>query len=70
VALRDEFRQFMVACEVILDCSVNEDELDHFEHELLQYYVFKVAQKFPLSHPDQPTERMEGNFCYQPQTVL
>ena len=51
MTLRDELRQFMVACEVILDRSVNPDELHHIEHELLQYYLFKVTQKFPQSHP-------------------
>jgi hypothetical protein len=49
--LRDEIRQFMVACEVILDRGMNADELNYLEHELLQYYLFKVAQKFPQSHP-------------------
>ena len=51
MTLRDELRQFMVACEVILDRSVHPDELNHLEHELLQYYLFKVAQKFPQSRP-------------------
>lgn len=49
--LRDEIRQFMVACEVMLGSDMNADELNHLEHELLQYYLFKVAQKFPQSYP-------------------
>jgi hypothetical protein len=51
MTLRDELRQFMVACEMMLDCSISSDELNHLEHELLQYYLSKVAQKFPQSHP-------------------
>ncbi len=50
MTLRDELRQFMVACEVMLDHSVNPDELHHIEHELLQYYLFKLTHKFPQSH--------------------
>ena len=49
--LRDEMRQFMVACEVMLDTDMNADELNHLEHELLQHYLSKVAQKFPRSYP-------------------
>lgn len=49
MTLRDELRQFMVACEVILDHSVNPYELHYIEHELLQYYLIKVTQKFPSS---------------------
>lgn len=31
MTLRDELRQFMVACEVILDRTVNADEFNHLE---------------------------------------
>lgn len=51
MTLRDELRQFMVACEVILDHSVNPDEQHYIEHELLQYYLPKVTQKFLRSLP-------------------
>ena len=50
MTLRDELREFMVACEMILDRSIRSDELNHLEHELLQYYLSKVAEKFPPSH--------------------
>lgn len=43
MTLRDELRQFMVACELILDHSVNPNDLHHIEHELLQYYLVKVT---------------------------
>ena len=49
MTLRDELRQFMVACEVILDHSVNPHELHYIEHELLQYYLIKVTRKCPPS---------------------
>lgn len=51
MTLRDELRQFMVACDMILDRNISSDELNHLEHELLQYYLSKVAEKFPPSHP-------------------
>ena len=51
MTLRDELRLFMIACEGVLDHSMNAEELNHLEHELLQYYLNKVAQKFPQSHP-------------------
>lgn len=51
MTLRDEIKQFMVACEVMLDTDLNADELNHLEHELLQHYLSKVAQKFPRSYP-------------------
>jgi hypothetical protein len=38
MTLRDEIRQFMVACEVIL----TSDELHCLELQLLQHYLFKV----------------------------
>ncbi len=41
----------MVACEVLLDSDMNADKLSPLEHELLQYYLSKVAQKFPPSYP-------------------
>lgn len=50
MTLRDELRQFMVACEVILDRNVNPSDLHHIEHELLQYYLTKVTMKFSQSH--------------------
>lgn len=49
MTLRDELRQFMVACEVILDRSVSAEDLHHIEYELLQYYLCKVTEKFPQS---------------------
>lgn len=39
MTLRDELRQFIVAAEEILDRSMNVDELNHLEFELLQYYL-------------------------------
>ncbi len=51
MTLREELRQFMVACEGLLAHSMNAEELNHLEHELLQYYLCKVAQKFPHSRP-------------------
>ena len=52
MTLRDELRQFMVACEVILDGRVKPDDLHHIEFELLHYYLLKVAQKFQQSQPE------------------
>lgn len=50
----------MVACEVILARGMNADELNHLELELLQYYVFKLTQKFPQSHPGSTHSGNEG----------
>jgi hypothetical protein len=51
MTLSDELRQFMIACEAMLHRSVNADDLNPLEFELLQYYLRKVAQKFPQSYP-------------------
>ena len=45
--LTDHFPHYTITEISVL----NPDELHHIEHELLQYYLFKVAQKFPQSHP-------------------
>ena len=52
MTLREEIRQFMVACEVILDRSVKVHELNHMELVLVEYYINKVAEKFPCSSPN------------------
>ena len=59
MTLRDELRQFMVACEVILDRGVNPDDLHSIEHELLQYYLIKVTEKFPYGRSG-PAQRGPG----------
>jgi len=61
MTLRDEVRQFMVACEVILDRSVNVDELNHVELELLEYYVCKVSQKIRRAGPGSIHSGNEGD---------
>jgi hypothetical protein len=38
MTLSDELRQFMIACEAMLHRSVNADDLNPLEFELLQYY--------------------------------
>jgi hypothetical protein len=47
MTLREEIRQYMVASEILLDCSAKVEELTYIEVELIQYYLLKVAQRFP-----------------------
>lgn len=49
MTLRDEIRQFMIVSESLLDGTIKEEDLTYIELELLQYYLFKVSQKFPTS---------------------
>lgn len=55
MTLRDEIRQFMVSSEVLLDCKVNVEDLTYIEIELVQYYLSRIAQKFPDG--DEPKQR-------------
>ena len=55
----------MVACEVILDRGVNPNDLHSIEHELLQYYLVKVAQKFPPALSGSAQRGPGGNIFRQ-----
>lgn len=70
MTLRDEIKQFMVACEVMLDTDMNADELNHLEHELLQHYLSKVAKNFHGRIPDRYTRGLGGSLCDQPAMMI
>jgi hypothetical protein len=44
--VREEIRQFMVVSQTLLDGGVNIDELTDIEADLIQYYLFEIAEKF------------------------
>ncbi|UVT16440.1 MAG: hypothetical protein H8K04_02425 [Nitrospira sp.] len=49
--LREEIRQFMIASENLLDGTMRADELTSLDLELIQYYLFEIAQKYPPIFP-------------------